>query len=283
MITDINDVIKNYLQDVLEHSTNDIDFSMLVPTKKFSESVVRKTVNIYLLDVKENLQQRQNEWDKKYTSDGKVENSAPPVMLDLYYVITCYADDNDIEKEHELFIDVLRGLYRFSSFFQEHLSSDFIEVASKMALELFPQKYIDEHLGHQFWSAIDQNARPLISIKVTIPLDISYALSSTIVKVKEINYSLESKLYDIKGRVTTKLNATTEVPVLATLKLKKEGDDEIIQLTKCDALGLYTLSHLNKEKYTVDIIADGYKTQSISMKDIKELSARPLNIVLEKV
>jgi len=283
MITDINDVIKNYLQDVLEHSTNEIDFGMLVPTKKFSESVVRKTVNIYLLDVKENLQQRQNEWDKKYTSDGKVENSAPPVMLDLYYVITCYADDNDIEKEHELFIDVLRGLYRFSSFFQEHLSSDFIEVASKMALELFPQKYIDEHLGHQFWSAIDQNARPLISIKVTIPLDISYALSSTIVKVKEINYSLESKLYDIKGRVTTKLNATTEVPVLATLKLKKEGDDEIIQLTKCDALGLYTLSHLNKEKYTVDIIADGYKTQSISMKDIKELSARPLNIVLEKV
>jgi len=195
MISDVNELIKEYFQSTLGSGISaNLDFSSLTPTKKFSESLQLDTVNIYLLDVRENVQLRQNQWQRSYTEGGDIEEEAPPIMLDLYYVITVYSKKNnsDEEHEHKLFENVLYNMYRFSSFYEEHLSDDSKEIAKQISLELFPQKYIEEHLGLQLWSALDQNVRPLISLKITAPLNVEHKVNMTKVQTKEIDLEFKN-------------------------------------------------------------------------------------------
>jgi len=286
MMINVNEILKEYFQSTLgTMNGDDIDFSFVVPTKKFSEAVVRNTVNIYLLDVKENAQLRRNSYERTYANTNVVE-SAPPVMLDMFYILSTYSNTNDIEQEHSLFGSILEGLYGFHHFYKDHLSTATQLDAQKISLEVFPQQYINEHLGLQLWSAIDQNARPLICLKVTAPLEIAHTISTKKVLSKTLNYeTLDKPLYKLEGQVVTVISDTPKniIPVEATIKLMKEGEAEPIQSVACDPFGIFHLNQIKSETSVLDVSAEGYKTKKVSLENMAELTSNKLTIVLEKI
>ncbi len=286
MMINVNEILKEYFQSTLgTMNGDDIDFSFVVPTKKFSESVVRDTVNIYLLDVKENTQLRTNTYERIYENTNVIE-SAPPVKLDMYYILSTYSNTNDIEKEHSLFGSILAGLYEFFSAFKDHLSAATQLDAQKISLEVFPQQYINEHLGLQLWSAIDQNARPLICLKVTAPLEIAHTISTKKVISKTLNYeTLEKVLYKLEGEVVSAAidEPQNVIPLQATVKLMEEGGVKPILSVICDEYGKFHLEGIKSETSILDVSAEGYTTKRVSLENMLELLSNKLTIVLEKI
>ncbi|RLA83720.1 MAG: hypothetical protein DRG78_03485 [Epsilonproteobacteria bacterium] len=279
MISYINDMIKDYLQNNLEaNEVGELDYNFNVPTKKLSEEFELDTVSIYLLDVKENLTLRQNEWETNFNNTGQLTKVAPAVMLDIYFLISAFSKDKDIEDEHKLFSKVLSFLYHpdFTSYLNNNHS---ITLPRDISTEVFPQQYINEHLGLQLWSAIDQNIRPIISLKVTAPLELSYSNDFTKVKTKKMNYkNLDKKLLTIKGRI----QESGDIPIMANIELKTQGG-KTIQMLKTDTLGLFSLSQMEIETYTVDVTAQGYESKSIPLDNIEVQSTKQLIIILEKI
>ena len=280
MISYINDMIKNYLQNNLKaNEVGELDYNFNVPTKKLSEEFELDTVSIYLLDVKENLTLRQNEWETSFNTDGQLTKVAPTIMLNMYFLISAFSKDKDIEDEHKLFSKVLSLLYHpdFTSYLNNNYS---MTLPRDISIELFPQQYINEHLGLQLWSAIDQNIRPIISLKVTAPLLMDTSTSMTPVKTKDIIYLADEQVYTIKGRVMSKQDETN-FPVQATIKLiNQEG--ETIQTVQSNTLGFFNFNQVNTTHHTVDIIAPGFENKYIALEDIKMQSTQQLIIMLDK-
>lgn len=284
MIKKIDAILERYLYNELgKPDSADLDFSFNIPTKKWSDMIEQEMVNIYLFDVKENVQLRKNEWQRSYTPQGQVEHSKPPISLDLYYLITGYSKDGDTEKEHDLFTRILVCLCNFFSLPKLYLHAEegLAELANTISLELFPQQYIDDHLGLQLWSAIDQNARPIISLKVTAPLDLGINNSSALVKQKDIVYTpLHEPLCTLSGRIVYEYDGALIPVSSASIELKNQGGETIKTVTSSE-VGLFRLSHVSVESITAEVAAKGYKNKSIPLENISQLSAGQLIIVLE--
>lgn len=284
MIEKIDNIIERFLYNELgKPDAADLDFSFAIPTKKWSEALEQEMVNIYLLDVKENVQMRKNEWQRNYTPEGQVEHSKPPITLDLYYLISVYTKNSNIEKEHDFFSRILVCLCNFSSLSKTYLDSEaeLAELSKKISMELFPQKYIDDHLGFQLWSAIDQNVRPVISLRITAPLELGISNSSALVKTKDIVYTpLEDHLYTLNGRVVYEYNGA-QIPVSSALIELKNQEGETVQSVTSSMVGLFSLSNVNNESFTAEVAAEGYKLKSLPLENIPQLSAGKLIIVLE--
>lgn len=284
MIKKIDTLLKNFLFNELEEpDSSELDFSFTLPNKEWSGNISQDMISIYLLDIKENLQLRNNEWKRSYTEDDKVQNTKPPVSMDLYYVISIYAKDGDVEEEHELFTHILTAFYNFFSLEKIYLSAESLELSKNIDMEMFPKIYMDDNLGFQFWSAIDQSAKPIICLKITANLELGVYLESALVKTKEISYSvLTQSLSRLSARVVFK-SAEVTVPLNLALVELKDGDAKVIITTRSNALGLFNLEGISEVAESLEISLEGYLNKSILLEDIVNISSKQLNIELKKV
>lgn len=282
MITYINDLVKNYLQDNLEVlELDEFDFNFEVPTKDASAKFERDTISIYLLDLKENLLFRQNQWETNFDNKGMLQKSPPTVLLDIYILVSIFTKKKEIEKEHQLFSKVLSYLYNPN--FITYLNNQApVTLSREISCELFPQKYIDEHLGLQLWSAIDQNIRPIISLKITAPLIMDISEEMTPVQTKEIKYALpDKKLYKINGLIMAQ-DEENNFPLQALIELKNQGGD-IIQTAQSNIHGVFNLSQVDTTSHTVNVIAQGYQEKNLPIENIEMQSSKQLIITLERI
>lgn len=110
MIQDLDDTLKELLvrKVPLEPALVDIDFAM--PTKDWAARIQKPTVDLYLYDLRENLDLRGNEplIERRGTL---ADEQRPPVRIDLTYLITVWA--SDIADEHQLLGTLLGALLRY--------------------------------------------------------------------------------------------------------------------------------------------------------------------------
>lgn len=292
MIEKVDNTLKNYLLKELGNpGDTELDFSFKLPDRSWVKSTKssKNWINIYLLEVRENLELRKNEWQKEYQSD-KVKQKKHPLFVDLYYLITFYNKDKKSEIEHQYLESVLIALSDFSNLVQTHITdSGFLK---QVRLELFPKPYIDDQLGFQLWSALDQEARPYIPLKITVPLESEVSRVDSIVASKTIDYKqLDSVTYHLKGRVIYKseivdVNSNKKeviVPVIsAVINLKNKGGDTISTKTT-DSLGKFEFEQVVNEKLIVEIIAEGYKQKEIDLDEISKAPTKSIIIAMEKV
>lgn len=283
MITKIDTVLKNYLLSVLGDPGDTIlDFDFKLPDREWLKDAKSSEswINIYLLEVKENLELRSNEWQRSYDIDG-VKQKKSPFYVDLYYLITFYNKEKKSEVEHQYLESVLIALFDFSNLAPEHITD--IEFLKQITLELFPKPYIDDQLGFQFWNAIDQDARPYIPLKITIPLESKVLQNTTIVKTKSMIYrQLDDILYTLEGRVIFE-NGTFAIPVLsAIVKIKKKGGD-VIGTIETDNLGKFEFKQLVNEATIILVEAEGYINKEIDLDDISTVTTKPITIIMEKL
>ena len=286
MITKIDSELKLYLLSVLGNPSDTVlDFSFKLPDRAWLKSATSSEnwINIYLLEVKENVELRRNEWEKSYVG-GQVSKQKPPHYVDLYYLITFYNKNKKSELEHGYLENVLLALYDFSHLAAAHLSD--VTLVDKITLELFPKPYIDDQLGFQFWNAIDQDARPYIPLKVTVPLHSSVVSSDAIVHTKIIQYeTLDEPLSTLSGKVVhlseVNGNAITVPVPLATLEIKKKGGVSICTV-EADALGSFICEQLKDEALTIFVKAEGYQDMEIDLDNGLAMVSKGMTIEMNK-
>lgn len=285
MIENVDSTLKEYLFEVLDKpSDTELDFSFVLPNKEWLKSAAtsKNWINIYLLEIRENTELRRNDESQKNYSADKVEKKKQPLYVDLYYLVTFYNKEGSSAQEHKYLESVLLSLYDFPNRVHDHIADT--TLLKQITLELFPKPFIDEQLGYQLWSALDQDARPYIPIKVTVPLVSAVVLQSdAIVQNKKMHYEvLNGVLYRLQGRVVHQ-NGNVNNPVAgAVLKIKDKGG-EIISQTATNSMGSFEFKQLkHEEEMTASVEAEGYVSKEIDLENIPQMSKGSVTIVLEK-
>ena len=291
-IKNVSTILKEYLHKKFgEPETTDLDFSFALPNKGWvTENKANDWVNIYLLETKDNLELRSSQRERSY-KDGNVIDTKSPFYVDLYYILTFYAYYKSSNaaldpalKEYEHLETALLALYDFCD------SEDVPEV---MRLEMYPRPYIEEQLNLQLWSALDQDVRPFISLKVTIPLESEVSKKYTPVKEdgKTIVLYHKRSLY---GRVLVKEQGTPDSTAkpyesqnnaYAKVKITNQGGTTIyMKEIETDALGMFEFVEdkkldLDEKELFLKANAEDYDEKEIKLvKDMK----MPIEIILIK-
>jgi hypothetical protein len=110
MIQDVDATLKELLVRKVPLDTSLIDIKFEMPTRDWSASVARPTVNAYLYDVRENHELRSN--TRTLMRNGTVgSQTRAPIRVDLAYMISVWT--TDIADEHQLLGEILAALLRF--------------------------------------------------------------------------------------------------------------------------------------------------------------------------
>src|SRR5471032_142163 len=110
MIQDVDETLKELLVQKVPIDLSVIDITFDTPTKDWSAAVTKPTINLFLYEVRENLELRSSERTFIRNGNTAVESRAP-VRVDLAYLITVWT--TDISDEHQLLGRVLAALLQF--------------------------------------------------------------------------------------------------------------------------------------------------------------------------
>ncbi|MBE0430670.1 MAG: DUF4255 domain-containing protein [Dehalococcoidia bacterium] len=250
----MNESIKELLtkRGLLDPAEVDIKFEM--PNRGWSASISKPTVNIYLYDVRENLQLRGTEWLVTRDENGKAVRKKNPNRVDVAYLITAWT--SDIADEHSLLWHVLRTLSKYPELPRELLSEQLagqeypIRASTAQPDGLFNNP-------SDFWSALDNEIKASINYVVTLPLDTDVAFTAPVVTTKTIAYrppdADAERLVQIAGMVHRKGKPAEGIPDVRVVA-KEAG-----MSTLTDARGLYAFPRITEGKHTFQVLVAGKK------------------------
>jgi hypothetical protein len=131
-------------------------------------------VSLYLYDVRENMDRREQGFKQVAASDPRSPLAGmrlPPVYLDLFYLLTSYAG-NDPLTEHRLMGELLRILLRYSAVPREYFTG-VLEGASGGAVLMSIARPDHQHYTDPktLWQSLGGTLRPALSLVVTALFD----------------------------------------------------------------------------------------------------------------
>jgi hypothetical protein len=120
MIDDLDKSIENLLRrDLPSAFLEQVGISFDAPDKDFPPSSIRPpAIDLFLYDIRENLELRDTQWILERMSNGTATRSRSPVRIDCSYLITAWGSESSSTRamdEHRLLSEVIRVLVRYPS------------------------------------------------------------------------------------------------------------------------------------------------------------------------
>jgi len=164
MIADLDRTLKEML--ITKAQDKDLDIRFEAPDDQFAPNL--PAVNLFLYDVRENVDLRSNEWQANRDLRGNITQTPPPVRVDCAYLITAWA--GDVESEHRLLSEIMRILLQHPSIPKELLQGD-------LANQSLPLPTVTLQSGHlqsmgEFWQALGGRPKAALHYTVTVSLDV---------------------------------------------------------------------------------------------------------------
>jgi hypothetical protein len=230
-------------------------------------------INLYLYDVRENHDLRQNQPRIQRNPDGTVTSTRQPTRLDLYYLVTAWslATTDKVLEEHRLLSQVAFALLRHPYVIPTELFdgvpfppgyNEALKTARLLAFTAQPDSR--ETLGY-FWGSMENIWKPALNYVVTIPLDLLRSLTGPMVTTKIIGYLQTDKpeareeWLQIGGRVFDAADPTQGIAGAAVYL------QEVDQTAVTDNEGRYTFVRLAAGTYTARARVTGYQSGERTM------------------
>ena len=99
MISDLDESIKQLLIKKGQLGS-EVDITYETPDREWSASLSKPTINLYLYDIRENLDLRSMEWIVSKTSNNMATKRVNARRINLSYLVTVWA--NNVEDQHNL-------------------------------------------------------------------------------------------------------------------------------------------------------------------------------------
>lgn len=256
----LNTALNTLLDDAAAPLTlRSADVSFETPVKTYKPNSA--TVNLFLLEVKENRVLRDPEPIIEYSA-GAFTKKQPPVRVDVTYVVTTWSDEageDKITQEHELLALALAWFSRFP------IVPGALLPGQKFPVPLFTALPDNRLNIGEFWSALGIPPRAAFTLTATVTLDLAPAAPfGPPVESKEMIYkkllapqTLGAQIEDgiqIGGVVTQGGNPVEGATVtIASLGLSAQTD----------AQGRYSLSILKSGNYTLQASKGGPITSKV--------------------
>jgi len=159
-------------------TTNEVIISFVTPEKWWADAVDKATINLFLYDIRENVQLRNNERYLTRNGASGTENFSP-VRIDFTYLVSAWAkkelsesaESPHVEEEHRLLGKVLTILLRYPILPKEVLQGE-IEQQSRIPGAQLPRAWIaqpeDTPKTWEFWGSNEWRLKAGISYRVIL-------------------------------------------------------------------------------------------------------------------
>ena len=171
-----------------------ITVSFAAPDDQFS--VKLPAVDLFLYDVRENLELRSNDEVVVRQTDWTAIRYRPPVRVDASYLITAWpgggsGQSDASEDEHMLLSAVMRVLLRFPKLPRELLNGSLARQDWPLPVSTLQPGRL-QSLG-EFWQALGGKPKAALNYTVTLPVDVSEPETQPLVIDKEIRMRLDTR------------------------------------------------------------------------------------------
>ena len=261
MFHDLDEALRQLLIHEIPVKNGEVDIAFDQPTREWTARLSRPTLNLFLPDIRENLKLRQyQQWLVEHNPDGTATQRRTPARVDLFYMITAWANDPD--DEHNLLARVLMALFRQPNLPQDGLPESLGDQPAPIPLRVAQEDTLRNVAD--VWNALDTEMRPSLALTVTLALDPYLPLISPLVRTRELRFgqtadpsTAQELVEGYEPDVFWSVGGTiiTDKPLEELhLILVERGQDVPIQEE-----GRFTISKLRAGDYTLEITANGEK------------------------
>lgn len=268
MLHDLDETIKQILYTRGKLNRDDVDVVFDQPTGEWAATLNKPTVNLYLYDIRENLERR-------YTAPLEVERNAdgvgrrifPPRRVDINYLITVWAKEP--EDEHQLLWRILETMLPMG-----HIELDMVIGALRdqpLPMPLLVALPSDAVRNMpDLWGVMENQLKPSINMMVTIALDPKKAIESPLVLSTNVRFGQTAReyggriatyddheVYHIGGRVMQGND-----PVGAGVQVRLTNRPEAIMT---DGQGRYVFAAIYPGDYEVEVTLDGRTPKNLKL------------------
>jgi hypothetical protein len=221
------------------------------------------TVNLFLYDIRENLELRSNEPTIERV-DGHAITHRSPLRVACSYLITTWPMGVSGEAasllEQRLLGQVLQVLSRYPTIPKDFLKGSLVD--QELPLPMVTAVVDSQKNMSEFWTALGSKLRPSLTVTVTIALpvfaDVSYPIVTTKSFSFEVSEEVEETRVQIGGRV---LDSGSRAAVAGALV-------EIGELglrTTTDSEGRYSFLKVPAGTHTIRVLAFDYQLATRSL------------------
>jgi len=176
MIDDLDKTLAALLRKELAPGLSEqIQVSFEAPDDRFPpQSVTTPAIDLFLYDVRENLELRSNDVMLERHGDGTAHSHSMPVRVDASYLITAWPREglaNPAEDEHRLLGEVMRALLRYRTIPQELLRGSLAGGDLPLPVSALQPGRL-QSLG-EFWQAMGGKPKAAINYTVTLSVDVA--------------------------------------------------------------------------------------------------------------
>jgi hypothetical protein len=173
MIQDVDESLRALVKrDALNGSKAEIAFD--APTKEWSSRRNTPTVDLYLYDIREDLEQREVMWEDIRNDAGYVkERRPPPRRFKLSYLVTAWTQRP--EDEHRLLSSLLSCFLRHPTMPADALSGALTDARQPILLNIALPPPQDRSIS-DVWSALGGELKPSLDLVVNAPFEIKRAV-----------------------------------------------------------------------------------------------------------
>lgn len=188
MIADLDKTLEELLKGELKEITN-LTVRFDTPDDKFQADVAPPTVDLFLYDVRENRDLRENDVFVERTMVGGTLTATErraPVRVDCSYLVTAWG--NDPKDEHTLLSRVMQTLLRYPLLPATMLQGALMGQEPPLPTSAL-QSGMLQSMG-EFWQALGGRLKAALHYTVTIGVDVALVSKAPVVTEKRLRFGL---------------------------------------------------------------------------------------------
>jgi hypothetical protein len=182
VIHDVDDTLRELLVQKGAIDLDRIDIRFELPNKEWAATVTKPTINLFLYQVRENHELRDNRVTFVRNGDTGVQ-TRPPVRIDLSYLITAWT--TDVADEHQLLGTVLTTLLQFP-FVPEDVLKGSLQT-QPLPLQAWIAQPDRVPNPWEFWGHVDHGMKAGLNLVLTMSVQPSPATDVPLVTQTVIN------------------------------------------------------------------------------------------------
>src|SRR5947207_3814896 len=162
----LDESLEAFLRATVPLGKREVDVSFAAPDRDWAARVSRPTVNLYLWDVRRNLDERDGGMETVVGDNGRPLRRPPLPRVDCRYLVTAWT--TEVRDEHSLLGHTLAALLLHSTLEERYLQGSFAQVRPLPTIEVAASDGKD---NSDFWSALGGQLKPGLDVVVTATVD----------------------------------------------------------------------------------------------------------------
>ena len=182
MFQDVDETLRAVLVTDVPIKKNEVDIAFDRPTRDWSSRLSRPTLNLFLADIRERVDLKDDVDIITRDENGKAVRQRPPKRVDLAYLVSAWTTEPD--DEHRILARVLASMYRTDKigpdFLQGELKNTNLPILARVPE---PEQSLK---GQDLWGALSNDLHASLTWTWTVPLEVFKPSVGPLVRTAEI-------------------------------------------------------------------------------------------------